>query len=444
MIHAVAPGFCRAACGIALDDEKLVVGVVFALSRGELVGNDGVDLLGLAAAGGFLRLAGRFARHFRCRALLDEVDGEAFVLGEVVHQVRVDEIVEQRSHFGRIELSLGLGFVLEDVLRDLDRNDRGEALAHVVSIELLAFFDDAVLDGPVIDGTGQSGLEARFVGTAIVGADVVGVGNEVVVVILVAPLHRHFHADGVVGFLDALGIGEIQNIAQRVFVLIQRGDVLLKAVFVEEFDRLPGALVLQHEMDLPQKESLLAQMVVDGIPFEFDRREDRFVGLEADQGPVLPGVSDFLQGGLQLSAVFPADVVSASLTEHGDVQIFGKGVGDRGSDAMETRRGLIGFIGEFSARVELRVDQFDRRLPGRLMDVDRDAAPLVFDGDGSVFVEGDVNMVPIAIGGLIDAVVDDLPNQMVQAGGVGRADVHARPFPHAFQLRKDLDVLRGI
>ena len=46
--------------------------------------------------------------------------------------------------------------------------------------------------------------------------------------------------------------------------------------------------------------------------------------------------------------------------------------------------------------------------------------------------------------GLVDGVVHDLPDEVVQATDVGRADVHAGSAPHRIQALEDLDGVRGV
>ena len=45
---------------------------------------------------------------------------------------------------------------------------------------------------------------------------------------------------------------------------------------------------------------------------------------------------------------------------------------------------------------------------------------------------------------LVDRVVDDLPDEVVQAALVGRADVHARPAADGLEALEDLDAGGGV
>ena len=48
-------------------------------------------------------------------------------------------------------------------------------------------------------------------------------------------------------------------------------------------------------------------------------------------------------------------------------------------------------------------------------------------------MEDDLDMRRIASGGLIDAVIDDLPHEMVETLGAGAPDVHAWPFANGIE-----------
>ena len=55
--------------------------------------------------------------------------------------------------------------------------------------------------------------------------------------------------------------------------------------------------------------------------------------------------------------------------------------------------------------------------------------------------QGDVDAGGVARHGLVDGVVDDLPDEVVEAGGTGAADVHPGPLPDRVEAFEDLDVL---
>ena len=92
----------------------------------------------------------------------------------------------------------------------------------------------------------------------------------------------------------------------------------------------------------------------------------------------------------------------------------------------------------------LVADHLDTRQPGLRLLVGRDAATVVVDLDRVVGVEGDLDPVGRAGQRLVDAVVDDLPQAVHEAAGVGRADVHAGALAHRLEPLEDEEVGRVV
>ena len=67
--------------------------------------------------------------------------------------------------------------------------------------------------------------------------------------------------------------------------------------------------------------------------------------------------------------------------------------------------------------------------------------PLSLTRDAAVGEQGHVDGVGVAGQRLVDRVVDDLPDQVVQAALTGRPDVHAGPLADRLQALEDLDRL---
>src|SRR5262249_43336526 len=79
------------------------------------------------------------------------------------------------------------------------------------------------------------------------------------------------------------------------------------------------------------------------------------------------------------------------------------------------------------------------------VDVHRDAPAVVGHGHRlPVPVQGDLHPVGVAVDHLVDAVVDDLPEEVVIARDIGAADVHRRPFADRLQPLQHLDVGGGV
>ena len=110
---------------------------------------------------------------------------------------------------------------------------------------------------------------------------------------------------------------------------------------------------------------------------------------------------------------------------------------------MQTTGHLVAAAAELPSGVQLGEDQLHG---GHLLAValaGGDAAAVVDDRDATVGADGDVDAVGVAGQRLVDGVVDDLPDQVVQAALTGRPDVHAGTLADRFQSLEDLD-RRGV
>ena len=99
---------------------------------------------------------------------------------------------------------------------------------------------------------------------------------------------------------------------------------------------------------------------------------------------------------------------------------------------------------ELAAGVQLGEDDLDAGEAGLRLDVDRDAACAVAHLDAAVGVQDDVDVVAVAAEGLVDRVVDDLPEAVHEPARVGRADVHAGPFAHRLEPLEHGEMAGGI
>jgi len=127
---------------------------------------------------------------------------------------------------------------------------------------------------------------------------------------------------------------------------------------------------------------------------------------------------------------------------HLDVESGAQRVDHRRADAVEAAGGRVGARAEFAAGVQLREDHLDAGQAGARLGVHRHAARHVGHGDRPVLVEADRDGVAEAGQGLVDRVVDDLPEAVHQPLGVGRADVHGGPLAHRLEPLQDQQVPR--
>jgi hypothetical protein len=93
-----------------------------------------------------------------------------------------------------------------------------------------------------------------------------------------------------------------------------------------------------------------------------------------------------------------------------------------------------GIVIELTAGMQDGHDDLGGRAPLLGVRVDRDASPIIADGDRFVGVDGYRHGIAIPGERLVDRVVDDLENHVVQAGAViGVADVHPGAFPNRLE-----------
>jgi hypothetical protein len=78
------------------------------------------------------------------------------------------------------------------------------------------------------------------------------------------------------------------------------------------------------------------------------------------------------------------------------------------------------------------------------MEVYRDPTAVVFDRDGVVFVDDDVDGVAVPAHGLIYRVVDYFVDQVVEPPGTHVANVHGGAHPYVFNALKGLNTVGGI
>ncbi len=111
---------------------------------------------------------------------------------------------------------------------------------------------------------------------------------------------------------------------------------------------------------------------------------------------------------------------------------------------MEAAGGRVGATAELSAGMQLGHDDLDAGQAGLGLDVHGDAAAVVPDLDGGVLVEDHLDVVAVATQGLVDGIVDDLPQAVHEAPAVGRADIHAGTLADGLQPLEDEQVPRGV
>ena len=245
---------------------------------------------------------------------------------------------------------------------------------------------------------------------------------------------------------------------------VQVDDELTKAAVVAvDLALALGPAVLDPDLDARVQERELAEAVGEDVVVEDDRLEDRRVGHERDHGPghllavgldeglargeplprplaVPDGVAVLhlllrLLAGDERAGLAPDEVhlVHVPVAVDRGVEPGRERVHDRDADAVESARDLVGVLVELAAGVEDGQDGLDRGLAGLLDPVHGDAPAVVLDRARAVLVDRHPDMVAEPAKGLVHRVVHDLVHEVMQPAGVGRADVHGRPFPHRLQ-----------
>ena len=120
---------------------------------------------------------------------------------------------------------------------------------------------------------------------------------------------------------------------------------------------------------------------------------------------------------------------------------LGQRVHHRGAHAVQAARDLVGVLVELAAGVELGHDHLEGAHLLGGVDVHGDAAAVVLDGDDVASLDADGDVGAEARQRLVDGVVHDLEDEVVQAVGAGRADVHARPLADVLETLENLDAV---
>ena len=110
---------------------------------------------------------------------------------------------------------------------------------------------------------------------------------------------------------------------------------------------------------------------------------------------------------------------------------------------MQAARHLVAVVVELAAGVKHGQHHLSGGLAADVL-VDGDSSTVVGNGDRAVDMNRDVDFVTESGQRLVDRVVDDLVDQVMQASGSGRADIHRRPLPDGFEALENLDLVGAV
>ncbi|MDH6587773.1 hypothetical protein M2161_006879 [Streptomyces sp. SAI-133] len=373
-----------------------------------------------------------------------------------------------------------LGLALELRLGEAHGDDRGQALESVVLDDVVLGDTQQLLGAQhLVHRLGDGLLEAGDMGAALGRGDDVDERLEGRVV-TGPPAHRDVHAEfagdlggrhlAVVvedrdGLLEGALAGEAEDVVDRLVggqVLAELADAAVEA---ERLLALAAALpqavfVTDDDGQAGYQERGLAGALVEVLQGELGvLQEDLPVG-PVPHARAGPGLGDPLglaqaAGGFELGvgavacegtrhAAPEADRMGAAGSVHLDVQPRGQGVHHGGAHAVQAAGGGVRATAELAAGVQLGHDDLDAGQARLGFDVDRDAPAVVTDLHGGVVVEDHLDVVAVPPQGLVDGVVDDLPQTVHQATAVGRSDVHARALAYGLEPLEDEQVPRGV
>ena len=427
-----------AACRVALYDVELGELGVILVAVAQLVGHRRAAE-GALAADGFARLARGLARAVGRHGLIQNRARHDGVLLKELHQLVGHEAVDQRADLAVAELRLRL--TLELRVRKLDGNDAGKTLAAVFAAYFVAFLDDAVFDAVGVQNARERGLEAGLVHTALGRMDVVG-KREDIFLIAVVILERQFCER------IALHAAHVDDaVVQGFFFLVEPGDELADTALVAHrvaalalaLFRARRALIFDRDAKASVQECLLAHARVERLVGVFKVFKHQRVGLEGDGRARMIGRAN--NGHLLRDlAAGEFHLVDVAVLVHLHGQPFGKGVDNARAHAVQTAGDLIASAAELTSRVQHGIDDLERGAARLRLNVDRDTAAVIDNGDGVALVDRYLDLRAVARKRLVDGVIHNFVNEVVQSARGRRADIHARALAHRLKPFEHLDL----
>ena len=275
-------------------------------------------------------------------------------------------------------------------------------------------------------------------GAAVHGVDVVGEGEDVLGVPVVV-LQGDFDDGRAILSLDVH-----RPVVEDFLVLVEVAHEADQATLEVEglLARRRLTLVAEGDPDPLVQVGRLAEPLRDRLEAPVQGLEDLAVGHEDGRRPMAIRAAQLAHrtGGLAaLVALAPDAAVAFRLHIHPGRQ----GVDHAHADAVQAAGDLVAAAAELAAGVEDRVHHLEGVL-ARLMPAHRHATAVVPVAHRPVGQQGDLDAVGEAGHGFVDGVVDDLPDQVVEAPHIRGADVHAGAPADGLQALEDLDALGGV
>ena len=183
---------------------------------------------------------------------------------------------------------------------------------------------------------------------------------------------------------------------------------------------------------------------------EIDHREGLGRSQKGDFGAAFGFSGDFRRGPRDFKrhdrvAMFETKDMLLAVAPDPQRQPARKRVDDGNADAVQPARHFVGILIEFSAGVQLGHDDLRRRDTLLAMNIRRNPAPVVGDGDRTVGIERHRDARRVAGQRLVDGVIDDFIDHVMEAGAiVGIADIHAWALAHGIEAAQHLDRIGAV
>ena len=175
-----------------------------------------------------------------------------------------------------------------------------------------------------------------------------------------------------------------------------------------------AALVIDGKGNAAEQERFFPGSFTDQIVFEFGRRKDLRIRLEADGGTGPVGPAEILQLADLLAAVAELHPDKFAVMGHFNRQPLTEGIDDGCPDAVQTARGLVAAFGsEFAAGMQNRKNNL-QGIHTAFVHACRHAAALIADGYTAVAFKRYIYTFAEAVEGFVHCVVNNFPDQMMQ------------------------------
>ena len=239
-------------------------------------------------------------------------------------------------------------------------------------------------------------------------------------------------------------------IVQRLFLLVEPRDEFADTALVAHrvtalalglFFTLK-ALILDRDAKARVQKCLLAHAGVQRFVGVFELFKHLGVGLERDGRARVVGRAD--DGHLLRDlAAGEFHLVDVAVFVHLHRQPFRQRVDNARADAVQTAGNLVASAAELAACVQHGVDDLERGTARLRLNVDRNAAAVIHNGDGVALVDRHLNFRAVARKRFVNGVIHNFIDKVVQAAHRRRADVHARALAHRLKPLENLN-FRGV